>query len=313
MTLSWFPGGRSGKTTLLFIALSLIASTVVLLASPKNWFLAELTPGSADWAARDCAYNERNRNDISLTQDDCRLTEGDGRPVYLIGDSNAAHHSNGLMLASERLERPLFVRYAGSCPTVPVSMTSEAGKHEMEERDADNRCLPWLDFVRSELENAEDGSVLLTMSPTYWNEEYVAVSTLSNSARSNQKVILEEALLEQVKEISAMGHQVVLISPMVWPQFVCRETLVNLIHGQICSSATDGISRWNADALSSFRQVARELPVKLVDLTEVQCPHMKCVRTLGGVTVYSLGYSHLSAEFGTLTSPRFLEILEVVD
>ena len=313
MTRSWFPSGRSATKTLLFIALSLIASTVVLLASPKNWFLTELTPGSADWAARDCIYSERNRNDISLTQDDCKLTEGDGQPVYLIGDSNAAHHSNGLMLASERSERPLFVRYAGSCPTVPVSMTSEAGKHEMEERDADNRCLPWLDFVRSELENAKDGTVFLSMSPTYWSEEYVAISTLSKSARNNQKVILEEALLEQVKEISTMGHQVVLISPMVWPQFVCRETLVNLILEQICSPTTDGISKWNADALSSYRQVARESAGKLVDLTEVQCPHMKCERTVGAVPVYSLGYSHLSAEFGTLTSPRFLEILEVMD
>jgi hypothetical protein len=142
MISTWFPAGRSTSKTLLFIVLSLIASTLVLLASPKNWFLTELSPGSADWAARDCVYNERNRDDISLTQDDCRLTGGNGRPVYLIGDSNAAHHSNGLLLASQRLGRPLFVRYAGSCPTVPVSMTSEAGKHEMEERDADARCLP---------------------------------------------------------------------------------------------------------------------------------------------------------------------------
>ena len=122
-------------------------------------------------------------------------------------------------------------------------MTSEAGKHAVEDRDADNRCLPWLAFVRFELEKAEDGSVFLTMSPTYWSGVYVAISTLSKSARSNEKEILEEALLQQVKEISAMGHQVVLFSPMVWPQFVCRETLANRILQQICSSPTDRVSK----------------------------------------------------------------------
>lgn len=192
-------------------------------------------------------------------------------------------------------------------------MVSVVGTHEMLERDADKRCLPWLDFVRVELEKAEDGSVFFSISPTYWREDYVGILAPSRPAQGNQKETLQHALLQQVMEISAMGHEVILISPMVWPQFACRETVINLILGRICNSPTEGISKWNEDALSSFRQVSRESAVELLDLNKVQCPELKCVRTVDGIKIYSLGYSHLSAEFGVITSPRFLEILEAVD
>lgn len=85
MINSSFSIGGSIPKALLLMALSVITSVLVLLASPKSWFLTELSSGSADWAARDCAYNERNGSEASLTQDQCRLSEGNGRPVYLMG------------------------------------------------------------------------------------------------------------------------------------------------------------------------------------------------------------------------------------
>jgi len=202
--------------------LAVILSSIVLLMSPQHWFIPDLKPGSADWAARDCGYTERNAKEMSLLQPRCNFAGGGGSPIYLIGDSNAAHHSDGLLRASEQLGRPLFVLYSGSCPTLPVAMTSKVGVHRMDERDADERCLPWIDFILGELEQAPDGTVVFAISPTYWDRGYVDVVPAGSSSSLPQKAILEQALLQQVRVLETFGHDVALVTPMVWPQFECR-------------------------------------------------------------------------------------------
>ena len=313
MKSSW-PAPLSARSTTVYAALAILAMLInglTVISAPASWNFFSLQGGSPDWVMRDCAYTAANADSLELPSAECNFAQGGGKAVYLIGDSNAAHHSDGVMLAAKKLGRPFFGAYSGSCPTLPVVMISEGGVHEMEERDADARCLPWFEFIFTELRSAPAGTVVFSISPSYWNSRYVGVRTTLGSDATNQKVVLESALVAQVEVLFRLGHEVVLVSPFIWPQFECRETLAAKVLGDDCHASINATPQWNIDAVESMRSVAITSGAKFVDLTEVQCPNGYCSNSSQGINPYSLGYSHLSAEFGALTEPHFSRHLRV--
>lgn len=291
--------------------LALTSSALVLAFSPQFWGISELEPGSGEWVARDCFFNEKNSRNVSLDNDDCRFGDLDGAPIYLIGDSNAAHHSDGLYQASRGLNRPMTVLYAGSCPTLRVKMASLPGLHSMDERDADRRCQPWHTFITEELRDAPRGTVVFSISPRYWDPRYVQISSDDDGTQLDQGDILRRALSELVSTLDGFGHDVVLVSPMIWPQLSCPETIANLAFRTTCESSLDIAEEWNLRAIEDFTKVHELSGASLVDLTKIQCPQGSCPKTIGSVEVYSLGFSHLSQEFGNLTSSDFSRVLSM--
>lgn len=289
----------------------MISSSLVLAYSPQFWGISELKPGSAEWVARDCFFNEKNARSVSFDDDDCRFGGVTGAPIYLIGDSNAAHHSDGLNQASRSLNRPMITLYAGSCPTLDITMTSLPGLHSMDERDADQRCQPWHIFVIEELRKAPTGTVVFSISPRYWDPRYVQISSDDDGTQLNQGDILQRALLNLVATLEGFGHDVALVSPMIWPQLNCPETIANLALRKTCESSLDIVEEWNSRAIEDFTRVHELSGASLVDLTKIQCPRGSCPKTIDSVEVYSLGFSHLSQEFGNLTASHFSRVLSM--
>ena len=278
-------------------------NTLALSMAPVNWNLEYLRDGSASWSlSPECAF--KNKDKVSpLFSPECLLVAGDGTPIYLIGDSNAAHHSDALTHAARNLDMSLRGAYSGSCPTVGVNLISIPGVHSFDERDADIRCTPWLGAITSDLASSPPGIIVFSISPTYWDESYMAINSYSAEGESHSGMGLELAMVKTIRGFQEMGHSVVILSPMMWGLVQCSKTIIGFISFEKkCSSNIDEAKQWNLLAFESMRSVAETTKSGWFDMREIQCPGGRCSETIRGVKVYSLGFSHFSAEFGTISA-----------
>jgi hypothetical protein len=130
----------------------------------------------------------------------CRWnTAGGGRPVYLIGDSNANHYRTGLNLASRELNSPLITSVRDSCPPLQEIWSTDL----FPEGCALNNKLMF-----GFLSQSEPGVVVMGMSVEGWvqgpndQRETGALASLQSSIGSLHKA----------------GHRVVVVAPLApWP------------------------------------------------------------------------------------------------
>lgn len=93
------------------------------------------------------------------TRDMSKCTDGVNRagpPIYLMGDSNAGHLTDGLMSAAKELDRPLVVATRGGCPFIDAR-TRAAGSVGLDAQ----KCHAWFDDAKTWLEDQEPGTVVL--------------------------------------------------------------------------------------------------------------------------------------------------------
>ena len=230
------------------------------------------------------------------------------RPIYLIGDSNAAHFGPGLEIVANKIGRPLIITTGASCPLIYENILFNG-------RPQSNDCKVYYDFVIDLLEKKERGLVFISFSDRYFTDPHYAVvqSSLNNSSNGVTKYpLLIDSFDSTIRKIQSLGHEVIFINPIPhflnqynWNPRTCL--LHQLLNG--CEQVMPlGFSKKIQDPfLSAIKVVTQSNEVKNVDLSATICPNSICRTEDSEGWIYS-DATHLTNSFSRRISNILLDL-----
>jgi len=229
--------------------------------------------------------------------DRCWFGDGEGPPILLIGDSNAATFADAVVPAGLRLGRPVFVASAPACPPF-LSIDASA-----ECKETNEATFEWL---RSQ----PTGDVVLVATDTYW---------FKGMDMRPDIVAYEAAVRDSLLRIRAAGHRPVLVQPIptfnglergaegdLWRLTTC--TMTQFVRSE-CGRTFQLGPEWPQQQLwRSAAVLALEHDGIVIDLTGRICPGGLCRTDIDGEWLYRDGI-HLSARAAAGLSDEVLEAL----
>lgn len=212
-----------------------------------------------------------------------------GVPVYLVGDSNAGHFAEGIILAGSEIGRPITV--ATGCRWSPLfTLDGSARSHQgiFEAETFAKYCSEGFQKLEGWVLDAKPGTVIVSNSDHYWISHSVG-TTYGNwlvgmdgssvtSIAQEKLTLFEEGLMTSVERLKAAGHKVILVQTV--PHF---EATQEKYRPELCSisriidhSCFPSASRTEIDALQGdvrdiLEKVGHSMDVKVVDFSDEVC------------------------------------------
>ncbi|MEO3691061.1 acyltransferase family protein [Roseateles paludis] len=246
----------------------------------------------------------------------CRLLpSATGRPIYLVGDSNAMHFSDGLAAAAEKLNRPVITLTMGGCPFADATLVL-SGKPEFSAE-----CRVAFESHRQWLQRQPAGTVIVGMVSRYWSDESYQVLTAGLPAGSSRAAQMDAGVEHAVRAMQDAGHQVVLVQTI--PHFVAAD--YPMVDGQCpgwrvitrrCAVASGRMPRTFADTYQAFSRHGLEAAstrtgAVLADFRDYFCPDTRCrTDAADGTPMYMADGYHLNRSGSRMLGPQFLRLLE---
>lgn len=155
--------------------------------------ICPIVTGLSASAVRECTWNEGAR----------------GRPIYLLGDSNAGQFIDAVALAGADLNRPVIASTTNSCPFLDVHV------ERLHQPDSWNAyCRAYTRESLHFLSSATAGTVIISNIDTYWEDPAVAIVTSNGTPSvrlSDKYAALEEGMGAMVENLESAGHDVVVV------------------------------------------------------------------------------------------------------
>lgn len=274
------------KRVVVMAAATLSLSGFVLLGSASGWWNNQIADARA--AVLEDHVAKANGCHIytpvpTETYDLCWLqTAGDGRPLALVGDSNADHLSDAFVAAGEQLGRPVNVVSASSCPFIALDApTNDAASTLIEER-----CREYIDTTMTWLRAQAPMTVAISTSGSLYDVDDGSL------------------LADTVRAMVAMGHEVVLVKPVpfffddglqhgTWDPSAC--TTWNIVNGSCSDVITVDEARVRQGAIwDGLASAAQQSGVSVLDLSPELCPNGVCQTNPDGRWAYR-DFNHLTA------------------
>lgn len=237
-----------------------------------------------------------------------------GRPVYLVGDSQAWMMSSAVRDAAEALDRPFTTLTYVGCPWVVGAVVRDATLST-----APRPCSARTERVLDRLDRLPDGLVVIAMSDAYWTEDRFRVRPLAGGTEAStvdgRAELLDPLVRASVQRLRDAGHEVLLLDPIphlregdrYWDGRVCGR-LVLALHACTAERSADDALAWTAPVRRLHADLAEQGLARRVDPVPVLCPDGMC-RTLDGSTwVYRDG-AHLTVVGASRLVPLLTEAL----
>lgn len=235
-----------------------------------------------------------------------------GEPIYLIGDSNAAHFSESVLGAGEIHNRPVTIITAPSCiPLRDMTVTYEDGSEVF------TWCSEYNAFAYDFLETAPPGTIVLAFYDVLsWSDDrhYLARGEMA-SGSGDKADTLERELLRDTASLSEFGHDFVFVQTIPQfrtpgPSFDPREcNLLDLVNDNcartVAMSTLDKTQGFNRAALEAVAS-ARQEP--LIDPRDELCDEVFCSTGDDGFITYRDDI-HISVAEAKRMIPYFEEVL----
>lgn len=134
--------------------------------------------------------------------------EAGGTPVYLVGDSNADHFSEGLIAASESTGRPVVGLSEDGCSYLSVSLDlGDAARNDV--------CGRYAADTEAHLKTAEPGLVVIANSNVWFgNSRPEAIGPLGEPPERTPEgklAALSSGLVQSVGSLREVGHDVLIV------------------------------------------------------------------------------------------------------
>ena len=243
----------------------------------------------------------------------CRFNTGaSGPPVYLIGDSVAAHFDEGLLIASEELDRELVVWTGQNClPIIDMRLVNPDGSTQR------RHCADFRDVVFRQLEAGPPGTVVLSFIDESSQGDITYYQGGDEIARTpeEKQAMVDLFVGNTVATLRDWGHDVVLINSV--PNFLKTGQRYDPLSCDIGDLVRDEcaprVPRERVEAFASYQKAAfdaaatREGAV-LVDFTDRFCDATTCSPATNRFLRYRDGL-HITAEESRQMAPVFVDIL----
>jgi peptidoglycan/LPS O-acetylase OafA/YrhL len=297
---------------------SIIVWTIVpMLIAASTWYVA-----SKFWKPKFQSFITSTQNFKSLNGD-CHFDSGfteptacffnstsQKQPIYLIGDSNAAHFAAGLEVAAKQINRPLIVATGASCPLIREEILFNG-------RPQVNDCDTYYSFVMNMLASKEPGLVLLSFSDGYFTDSHFEISNLATNddlSDVSEYEMLRQSLSYTIDKIQKLGHKIIFINPIPhfsdqynWNPRTCLiQELLKSCEQAMPLSFSEEIQE---PFVATIQKVAQAEGVTNINFTSTICPKMLCKTRDSKGWIYS-DATHLTNSFSERISPLFLSLLK---
>lgn len=206
--------------------------------------------------------------------------EQSGVPVYLVGDSNADHFSEGLIEAGRRLGRPVTVSTASACPFIDLSLGSGA------DPESNVVCRGYVQTTMRRLLAAEPGTVVISNGDSYWPDPGWVVRAADGRIVTDEPAKLSEAsarLAGMIHQLRRAGHRVLVVqavpvwNPLTHPWAASECSLQRITGGQCAQTMTvDEALAVQAPTRSAVQAAADMGRAEVVDPWASLCPGGEC-------------------------------------
>lgn len=237
----------------------------------------------------------------------CNWGENRNKPrIYLLGDSHAAHLSEGILLAGEEIGSPVTIATANACPFwgETISAKKWGPMWNKQCNSYNENSVEWL------IQQAP-GVVVISSALGYWNDQdYQFSNPKHQSLDSPLKGIQieEQGLKRIINLLTEHHHKVVLVQDVIssgWDPSICNiQELIR--HG--CQKSVDlaSISSNQMAERSLLKKLSSNPGVFTLDPSEILCPLGVCSSQLNGKQIFR-DSDHLTVWASTYLAPLFKE------
>ncbi len=242
--------------------------------------------------------------------DRCRWNaEATGKPIYLLGDSNAGHFSEAVIRAGEALGRPVTIFTVHGCPFMdvreylgPIDPALEPG------------CADYVQGALEWLKGQPAGLVILSSSSSPWSPaEFSTIESEPWSMTTSTSAYLESVITTTVQEVQAMGNEVLLV--MTVPHFSMTPYQLDYgrcslwaILGDGCTQTMpqDVTDRAQGNLRTAIANAEASTDAGVLDLRDYFCPSSMCASRQGELVLYA-DAGHVSVAASEALADRFAQ------
>ena len=238
-----------------------------------------------------------------------------GEPIYLVGDSNAAHFSDGLIEAAKQTGHPLITAIGAGCPILfvpyvqPSRGTSASRKY--------SKCSRFSQETFAWLKTQPRGLVLVSNTDFYVNiPKFRVVSSGTSKTYSGNQYF--ELLTKSLSALNNAGFTAALISgpihfdprmknfPTQYKWEPSRCTLVSEIFKRCAvSMPIDAVHKYQGNYWRALQEAASSSHSSLIDLSLVFCNNKHCPTQTKDLQIYRDG-GHITVQADMTLVPRFV-------
>jgi len=286
----------SGRTIItrvgLIAVVTLVTAAGVLYGAKNSWWNERVELARSEILQKHVANASGCHIYLPIAVDDyndCWLQpEGDGKPVFLFGDSNADHLSDSFVAAGKRLNRPVNIVSASSCPFITADVA------------IDDRCQGYINSTMEWLGQQTPSTVVISTSGSFYDADRGAL------------------LSQTVKEIEDLGHEVVVVKPVPffldddlprggWDPSAC--TALSLASGKCAAEISlDDARLRQGEAWDGLDAAAERSGMRVLDVSSQLCPDGICETNPDGRWAYQ-DFNHLTVSESLLLTPLVAEAL----
>ena len=235
-----------------------------------------------------------------------------GRPIYLLGDSNASMYTEAVVRAGAIEGRPVVVAAWPGCALVDVQYIVRGQPLKQQE------CNRYVRDALSWLAKQKPGTVLMGSSNASTTQDFVTLASSRSATAVNSAIqkslVWERGIESVVRQLKQAGHQPVLIHlaphfpdprrqwwhPSDCPNYVLFSRPENCGRSLPLSS----VERDQRLAYDSEMLASMNTGIQTIDLRPVLCPGGVCATFRRGAWVYRDG-SHISPLESARLGPFF--------
>lgn len=238
-----------------------------------------------------------------------------GQPIYVLGDSNADHFSEGFIAAGKALDRPVFSASTDACPFVDIDFVDLRGKYSNE------ACQSYVKRTLDYLSNAALGLVVISNADVYWTSPDHAVAPTGQEASADPATKIREfrsGLERTVARLQQAGHKVVIVQTIphwtaengitLWDPTRCT---LNAALGSGCTGerTLDQALQDDLQVRDVVAQVAVDQGATVWDPAQELCPDDLC-STRGPGFIRYRDSSHISVHQAEALAPAIQQLIE---
>lgn len=307
---------QANKTLKKLLTQILVLTGIPLVASGGIWLTANsvLASGIEEFSARPPGYDLGCHGPTALGEElgVCEWINAESdysRPIVLVGDSHAAHFTDGLIIAAKDLNRNLLVATASACPYVPGLTVNRT------DRD-DSECLHWNNQVREWLSEIEPSTVILAGMDYYWlmdGWEIGIREPLRVIDPANRVAAYGASQDAAIAELQASGHTVILVDDVpswlgayTWSLDTC--TALEIATG--CNQEMPiSVFLHERQAIKVIRaELSENRAITVVNFDQYICPEGTCNTRQSDMWLYR-DHEHLSNGFSKTLASQWAETL----
>lgn len=237
-----------------------------------------------------------------------------GRPIYLVGDSNADHFSEGVIGAAKETGRPMQLLVEEGCAFLDVSLDLPLASHT-------ERCQTFVTETTRYLGLAAPGTVIIANSYHWFLPATTADVGLPADQpaadMSTKLAALESSLTHFSKALPNSGHEVILVQqvphwdetfrPLKWEG--CGPFAKSFAHCAESMELSDVAANQGAVA-RVVSHASRHSHTSVLDLTPELCPTNRCQAMEPDGLIRYRDTTHLSVQQSASLVPVFTQVLE---